>query len=180
MNTLIMTDTEEQPEVQTDVDNAQQRRLCTYYESILQLIVRIRERSTAEQATPSFEVSSPMFAANPSSQNDDDLFRDAKNLRQRVLILFDRALREAKDGGYNEVLVEDAGFAMAAFLDEAVNLSKWDQKDQWQAQPIARELYQASKPGDEFYERLERIKEGRTQHVLDVLEVYYLCLDHWV
>ena len=177
MNTLVMTDIEGQPLEKSKTQTVQRRRLCTFFESILQLIVRIRDRSSTEQTAPSFEVASPMFAATSSASNDDELFKNADNLRRRVLTLFDRARREAIDAGYKDILVDDAGLAMAAFLDEAVNLSNWDQKGEWQSRPIAKELFRiTTASGNEFYDRLDRIKGGRTDEVMDVLEVYYLCL----
>jgi len=65
-----------------------------------------------------------------------------------------------------------ARFAICAWVDEAVLSSTWNQKGQWQKEPLQRIFYQTTDAGEEFFEKLNALEP----HQREVREVYYLCL----
>lgn len=147
-------------------------RICTCFEDLFHLIISVRELSGSQSAQPVFATDG---AGSFSNRNDSVLFHNADRLRSRVLNLFERAFRDAKSAGYSDTEIDDAGFAVAAFLDEAVSVSRWDQKDSWKLRNVSAVLFKAEKIGDEFYRRLDRLVDTPGE-VLDVIEVYYLCI----
>jgi type VI secretion system protein ImpK len=91
------------------------------------------------------------------------------------------ALREISDVaatlGYAREMVQEANFAVVAFLDEAVLSSQSVGQAQWARKNLQEELFEQRSAGELFFKHLEEL---RTHHdstqVAEVLEVYYLCL----
>ncbi len=95
-----------------------------------------------------------------------------------------------------EVLYNDARFAVFAWADEAVLVSKWSGVREWLKHPLQREFYGTANAGEEFFERLDKLfnrnngpvdqslfadmeKDGEPVNgngLSEVLEVYALCL----
>ncbi|NDV23337.1 DotU family type IV/VI secretion system protein [Desulfovibrio sp. JC022] len=96
-------------------------------------------------------------------------------------------------------LYDDARFAVFAWADEAVLVSKWEGVREWLKHPLQREFYGTANAGEEFFERLDKLfnrnngpvdqslfadmeKEGEDpanangNGLVEVLEVYALCL----
>ena len=65
-----------------------------------------------------------------------------------------------------------ARFAVAAWVDETLLSSQWQDKDRWQKESLQRLYYQTADAGEIFFDRLNAIGP----HQRDVREVYYLCL----
>ncbi|ACS78501.1 DotU family type IV/VI secretion system protein [Maridesulfovibrio salexigens] len=98
--------------------------------------------------------------------------------------------------GVPEDLYNDARFAVFAWADEAVLISKWAGVRDWLKHPLQREFYGTANAGEEFFERLDKLfnrnngpvdqslfadmeKEGQPVNdngLSEVLEVYALCL----
>lgn len=103
-------------------------------------------------------------------------FGDPVRLRQRLITLFNRFEQKARDAGFDKEMIKDAQFALVAFVDESILSSTWSGKDAWLANPLQMELFNVFNAGDEFFERLSRLRQ-RTQANAEVLEVYYHCLE---
>ena len=100
---------------------------------------------------------------------------DARALRARALELRSRFEREASEQGFTAADIEDAVFAMVAFLDQTVLNSSGPARDAWIAQPLQLELYGRQLAGEEFFERLDRLRHEREARI-EALEVYACCL----
>ena len=71
--------------------------------------------------------------------------------------------------------VEQAKYALAAFIDETVINSENDCREAWIANPLAVTFFNDSLAGENFFKRLEALLPDLKRN-LEILEVYYLCL----
>jgi len=125
-------------------------RLALLYEGILTATVRVQ---TARQQV-----------------------QDPEGFRSRMK----QALREigatAARKGYAADDVQEANFAVVAFLDETV-LTTDPSASEWAKKSLGEELFGQRSAGEVFFQRLERLRANRdSQSLAEVLEVYYLCL----
>jgi type VI secretion system protein ImpK len=102
-------------------------------------------------------------------------FGDPEVLRRRIKELFDKMERECKREGIAFEDIEMARFALVAFIDESVLSSEWSQKEAWLANPLQLELFNRYDAGEEFFVRLEQLRQRPQAHA-EVLEVYYLSM----
>lgn len=100
---------------------------------------------------------------------------DAAALRARALELKSRFEREAGEKGFTASDTDDAVFAMVAFLDESVLNQRGAARDTWIGRPLQLELYGRQLAGEEFFERLDRLRKDRESRI-EALEVYCCCL----
>ena len=106
---------------------------------------------------------------------DSDQFGDGDLLRSRILDMLKQAEQKALMDAIPTSDISDARFAIVAFLDEVILGSNWDQRGLWVTNPLQVELYGNAVAGNEFFERLERLKADASFRK-NALEVYYLCL----
>lgn len=104
-----------------------------------------------------------------------DEFGDPEVLRRRVKDLLDDAEREALRTGVAPDNIQQAKFALVAFIDETIISSSWSQKDRWVSKPLQLELYDQYDAGEAFFTRLEKLREQPKANA-EALEVYYLCM----
>lgn len=100
---------------------------------------------------------------------------DANALRARALELKTRFERDAGTQGFTAADIDDAVFAMVAILDQSILSNRGPAREAWIARPLQLELYGRQLAGEEFFERLERLRKDREARV-DALEVYWSCL----
>ena len=100
---------------------------------------------------------------------------DAALIRTRTLELKARLEQDGARSGVNAVDVEAAVFAMVAFLDESVLRAGGAARDAWMARPLQLELFGTNVAGDEFYDRLGRMRRERESRI-EAIEVYACCL----
>jgi type VI secretion system protein ImpK len=100
---------------------------------------------------------------------------DAHALRARALELKSRFERDAGAHGFNAADVEDAVFAMVALLDQTVLNQRGPARDTWIGRPLQLELYGRQLAGEEFFERLDKLRHERETRI-EALEVYGCCL----
>jgi len=93
--------------------------------------------------------------------------------RRRVLALVDSMRSTAHKAGFQPADVEDAVYAVAAFLDETIHYSAWSEKAEWAYNPLQAILFSESRAGENFFARLDQI---RKREATEVVEVYYYCL----
>jgi type VI secretion system protein ImpK len=125
-------------------------RLALLYEGILTATVRVQ---TARQQV-----------------QDPDNFRT--RMKQALREIASTAARK----GYSADDVQEANFAVVAFLDEAV-LTSDPSATEWAQKSLGEELFGQRSAGEMFFKRLETLRANRdSQSLAEVLEVYYLCL----
>ncbi|MBI4565365.1 MAG: DotU family type IV/VI secretion system protein [Planctomycetes bacterium] len=96
--------------------------------------------------------------------------------RQQVEDLFASFDARAKEAGVSDEDAQMAKYALAAFLDEIVLNSNWFLKDAWAGTPLQMQYFNDFSAGEEFYHKLESLRNSDDPRKLDILEVYYLCL----
>jgi type VI secretion system protein ImpK len=104
--------------------------------------------------------------ADPSQKPDVSL------LRQQLLGLLDGFAKHPIARSASAVDVEEARFALVAWADEMILRSEWPGHAQWLQDPLQLQLFHTNRGGDEFFERLARLRAEQT----DVREVFFLCL----
>jgi type VI secretion system protein ImpK len=102
---------------------------------------------------------------------------DAQYFRQQFVGALKLANEEGRKRGYSDEALQDARFAVVAFLDETVlNLGSGIFSD-WARKPLQEELFRVHMGGEVFFQNLERLmRQPDSAHLADVLEVYLLCL----
>lgn len=100
---------------------------------------------------------------------------DPNAFQRRMDDLLLEVEREAIRAGYQKEEIEEANYAVVAFLDETVLTSNDPAKDRWSSWQAKR--YTGAIAGDAFFEHLKGLQSRRDSvQVADLLEVYYLCL----
>ena len=129
-----------------EIDRSSSGRLAETYSPCFSLILKLRSSST---------------------------FPDPEVLRQNLTQVLNECERVARQesGAQN---VEDAKFAIIAFIDETLLSSDWDLKGSWMANPLQLEIYNRFDAGEHFFERMNVILTDPSRLV--ALVVYYLCL----
>jgi type VI secretion system protein ImpK len=100
---------------------------------------------------------------------------DPNAFQRRMEDLLLEVEREAGKAGYGKEEVEEANYAVVAFLDETVLTSNDPARDRWSSWQAKR--YTGSIAGEGFFEHLKVLRNRReSPQLADLLEVYYLCL----
>lgn len=97
---------------------------------------------------------------------------DAAEVALRLDILIERARDHAACAGAPEADVDDALFAVCAWIDEALLNSGWSDAERWTLRLLQKRYFDTSHAGVVFFERLDALDGARA----DVLDVYLLCL----
>ena len=124
-------------------------------------------RSTLGRAAGDFFAYVQLFQQAPPDQH-----RDAASLRVQLLSLLEGFAHHPAVASVSAVEREEARFALVAFADEMILRSDWPRRGDWQAEPLQLQLFRTNRGGDEFFERLARLRAEQT----DAREIYFLCL----
>src|SRR5262245_49188506 len=84
--------------------------------------------------------------------------------------------QRALDSDFPAPLIEMAKFALVGFLDETILQSSWALRDLWAGNPLQLQYFNEFNAGEEFYTKLESLRNADDPKKLDILEVYFLCL----
>jgi type IV/VI secretion system ImpK/VasF family protein len=96
-----------------------------------------------------------------------------EQVRRDIATLLEQEKAVAKRQGMLDRDYQDACFAAIAWADETIlKHSNWQHHHEWNARPLQLEHFQTRNAGEEFFERLERLRPEQSQ----VRKVYYLCL----
>ena len=99
----------------------------------------------------------------------------AEDFREQVESGFDVLERMAFERQIATGTVQDAKYAMAAFIDESVMASEWPGRLDWMSRPLQLEYFGEHLAGERFFEKLKHLRQGGEQN-LNLLELYYACL----
>lgn len=98
---------------------------------------------------------------------------DCDSLRSRVLGLLQSIREQAPRAGHIPADVEEAQYAVTAFLDEVIKSSDWPDRNRWSTNPLQAQLFGESNAGVNFFEqRLPAVRRNSPAAV----EVYYYCI----
>jgi type IV/VI secretion system ImpK/VasF family protein len=123
-------------------------------------------RSTLGRAAGDFFAYVQLFQASPEQH------RDGAGLRGQLLSLLEGFASHPAAASVSPVEREEARFALVAFADEMILRSEWSRRGEWQAEPLQLQLFRTNRGGDEFFERLARLRAEQT----DAREIFFLCL----
>jgi type VI secretion system protein ImpK len=117
-----------------------------------------------------------MLTAAVRVQTRRQQVQDVEDFRERMK----QALREiaatAARKGYSADDLQEANFAVVAFLDETI-LTNDACAAEWARKSLGEELFGQRSAGEVFFKRLETLRANRdSQSLAEVIEVYYLCL----
>jgi type VI secretion system protein ImpK len=124
--------------------------------------------SLLECSAELFALAAPLRSGRTSSELPD-------NFRERVMAGFDTLERMAFERQIPSSVTEDAKYALAAYIDEAVITSEWAGRTDWMSQPLQLELFGEHLAGEGFFRRLAELRQGGEANT-ELLELYYVCL----
>lgn len=132
--------------------------------------------STRQPVRPGLlELTSGLFSLVLSLRRATDLGQETV-LRERITSYFAGFEREAQDHGYIREDVDLVRFALAAFVDETILDTAWDQRDQWRNRPLQLCLFETVHAGQRFFDELNQLRrQGEAKR--QVLAVYHQCLN---
>ena len=86
----------------------------------------------------------------------------------------DRMVVEGRAIGLEQADLEEARYALVAFIDERVLRSSWPGREEWMRQPLQLICYRENVAGENFFRRLRTLL--RAPRRLPAIQVYALCL----
>ena len=93
---------------------------------------------------------------------------------------FDAAFRDFEDRAHRAdiplAMVQLAKYALVALVDQQVLSSDLPVKDAWLEQPLQMRYFDQSTAGEDFYNKLDELRQGNEKGRIEALEVFYLCL----
>lgn len=96
----------------------------------------------------------------------------APALRNQLLLLLDRFAKSPEAADVRADELDEARFALVAWLDEVILRSDWPGHDEWAAEPLQLRLFKTNRAGNEFYDHLRRLRPEQTR----ARELYLLVL----
>ena len=130
--------------------------------------------SSAARIPTLVELSAEFFPLVLSLRGPEGLGSPA-DARRRILEALDRLEEQGRSHGYATHLLDGARFALVAMIDEAILSSQWSGRELWRTSPLQRELFKMNVAGEEFYTRLDRLRQNVDEN-RPLLEVCYACL----
>jgi type VI secretion system protein ImpK len=101
---------------------------------------------------------------------------DAGALGERFDSLFREFEDRAQRANLPLAMVQLAKYALVAFVDQQVLTSELTIKDAWLENPLQMRYFDSSTAGEDFYNKLDELRQGNEPGRLEALEVFYLCL----
>lgn len=86
----------------------------------------------------------------------------------------DRMVAEGRAIGLDQADLEEARYALVAYIDERVLRSSWPGREEWMRQPLQLLCYRENVAGENFFRRLRALLRGPRR--LPAIQMYALCL----
>jgi type VI secretion system protein ImpK len=112
----------------------------------------------------------PVMAQARSSINASD--HAAEQAAPGLVAALDQAAARAHESGFDTPSVEQALFAVVAWIDELAMTTAWPGARAWRLAPLQRRYFSTTRAGVQFYERLDALDDEASA----VREVYALVL----
>ncbi len=100
---------------------------------------------------------------------------ELEEFRDTLLTSFDEYERNCYSQQVTTSVMQEVKFALTAMCDEFVMSSGAHFRMDWMSRPLQLEFFGNNRAGEEFFERLAKLRTGGEQK-LAALEVYYICL----
>jgi type VI secretion system protein ImpK len=102
---------------------------------------------------------------------------DANSFRIHMREALKSADQEARKRGYSGDAIQLAIFAVVAFLDESILNSRNPLFADWPRKPLQEELFGTHMAGEVYFQNLQKLLgQPDSQELVDLLEVYHLCV----
>lgn len=102
-----------------------------------------------------------------------------QSFRTKIYDFLDKFENKARKKGFASEDIHEAKYAYCALVDETIMTSQEPEfqslKDAWEMNPLQLDLFGSQIAGDEFFERLDRLREQGDKH-LPALEVYHYAM----
>jgi type VI secretion system protein ImpK len=98
---------------------------------------------------------------------------DAEAMRLKIDEQFRALETKARQADVPQEDVQQAKYAICAFIDEMILTSSWPIKESWADKPLQLAYFNDFSAGEEFYTKIDTLRGAKKNAVL---EVYYLCL----
>jgi type VI secretion system protein ImpK len=98
---------------------------------------------------------------------------DAEAMRMKIDEQFRALETKARQSDVPQEDVQQAKYAICAFIDEMILTSSWALKESWADKPLQLAYFNDFSAGEEFYNKVDTLRGAKKN---SVLEVYYLCL----
>lgn len=95
-------------------------------------------------------------------------------LKRRIGTLLEDMDRRGLELGIPKRDLDDAKYAIVAFIDEQLFRAPWAGRQEWMLEPLQLVYFNENTAGEGFFDRLDALEREPAR--LHVLEVYYLCL----
>ena len=92
--------------------------------------------------------------------------------RSQLLALLEPVSKGGASDGVASDEVEEARFALVVWADESLLRREWAGRSEWQQRTLQLELYRTARGGNEFFERLARLRPEQNS----AREIYLLAL----
>ncbi|MCI0389610.1 MAG: type IVB secretion system protein IcmH/DotU [Acidobacteria bacterium] len=103
------------------------------------------------------------------------LIAPSDELRRSIDGIIKKMEEQGVKRGYHEQQMQNAKFALAAFVDETVLAGGFPLREEWERYPLQLEYFREALAGTKFFDRLDELLK-RVESESDVVEVYYICL----
>jgi type VI secretion system protein ImpK len=97
------------------------------------------------------------------------------DFREQIITSFEVLERMAFERQIDTPTVQNAKYALAAYVDEAVLASDNPGRMEWMSNPLQLKFFGDHLAGENFFEKLNKLRQGGEKN-LDLLELYYTCL----
>ena len=95
-------------------------------------------------------------------------------LKRRIGALLDDMSRRCLELGVPKRDLDDARYALVAFIDEQLFRASWAGRQEWMLEPLQLVYFNENTAGEGFFVRLDALEREPAR--LQVLEIFYLCL----
>lgn len=95
-------------------------------------------------------------------------------LRRRMGTLLEDMDRRGLELGVPKRDLDDAKYAVVAFIDEQLFRAPWAGRQEWMLEPLQLVYFNENTAGEGFFDRLDALEREPAR--LHVLQVYYVCL----
>ena len=131
--------------------------------------------TVGDQDNPLLESCSNLFSLTVPLATGDRGEKLTDDYREKILSAFAELEREGFEKQLASNDVNEAKYALAAYIDERVLSSSWHGKTDWMGRPLQLEFFGDHLAGEGFYEHLKKLRQAGERN-LAILEVYYVCL----
>lgn len=121
------------------------------------------------------EVCAQIFNLIVPLQTPEKADQAPEDLRSQVESAFVMLERRCFELQVTPDVIRNIKFAMAAFSDELVLNSRWPQKYDWMAKPLAIEYFGDAAIGQSFFSRLDQLRQDDNADA-DVINLYFTIL----